>query len=576
MPCRRAAVLIAAVVAVWTAACGHQLPAAGTLDLQLLAINDFHGTIEPPSGSNGRIRDTPAGGLEYLATHLRSLAATSPNTLIVSAGDNIGASPLISGMFHDEPSIEGLSETGLQLSAVGNHELDEGWAELYRMQKGGCHPVDGCQDQTPFAGATFQYLSANILVDPMRVDAQALQRSGWQRDHPGAERQPLFPAYAIREVNGVKVGFIGLTLRGVTSLVSPPGITGLTILPEADAANSAARELESRGVHAIVVLIHEGGVPAGEPGQENPDTCDDFTGPIVAIANAMTDDIGVIVSGHTHRAYVCTIGTKLVTSAASLGRLITDIDLHIDRVTGRIVSKKAANVTVTRDVMPDAAEHTLIAHYAPLAAVVASRVVGSATDTIPQARNAAGESALGDLVTDAMLEAARANGAHVDAALMNSGGIRNDLVPTGGAAAGEAPAVTYGDVFNVLPFGNVVIVKTLTGDAIARILDQQFQRTTRFLQVSRGFTYAWDSTKPAGSRVDRDSIRIDGKPLVMTQEYRIAMVDFLWNGGDDFSIAATESSEPSAVGTDVDVFVSYLSKHSPLAPGPQNRVRRER
>ena len=159
---------------------------------------------------------------------------------------------------------------------------------------------------------------------------------------------------------------------------------------------------------------------------------------------------------------------------------------------------------------------------------------------------------------------------------MNSGGIRNDLVPSGAAAAGEPSPVTYGDVFNVLPFGNVVIVKTLTGDAIARMLDQQFQRTTRFLQVSRGFTYAWDSTKPAGSRVDRDSIRIDGKPLVMTQKYRIAMVDFLWNGGDDFSIAATESSEPSAVGTDVDVFVSYLSKHSPIAPGPQDRVRRER
>jgi 5'-nucleotidase len=175
-----------------------------------------------------------------------------------------------------------------------------------------------------------------------------------------------------------------------------------------------------------------------------------------------------------------------------------------------------------------------------------------------------------------MLEAARASGDHVDAALMNSGGIRNDLVPTGAMAPGRPPAVTYGDVFNVLPFGNVVIVKTLTGDAIARLLDQQFQQSTRFLQVSRGFSYAWDSTKPAGSRVDRNSIRIDGTPLVPTAAYRIAMVDFLWNGGDDFSIAASESSDPSAVGTDVDVFVSYLTKHSPIGPGPQDRVQRER
>jgi 5'-nucleotidase len=563
----------AIVVAAWAATCAHALPAAGTIDVQLLAINDFHGAIDPPAGSNGRIRETPAGGIQYLATHLKTLAATTPNTVIVSAGDNIGATPLISGMFHDEPSIEGLSDAGLQLSAVGNHELDEGWAELYRMQKGGCHPVDGCQDQTPFTGATFRFLSANILVDPSRVAPEALQRSGWQRDNPGAQTRPLFPPYAIREFNGVKVGFIGLTLRGVTSLVSPPGVAGLTILAEADAANAAARDLRARGVRALVVLIHEGGVPAGEPGTENPDTCDDFRGPIIDIAAAMSNDIDVVVSGHSHRAYICTIGTKLVTSAASLSRLITDIDLRIDRSTGRIVAKSAKNVTVTRDVPPNAAETTLIEHYRPLASSVAARPVGTAVSPISQVRNMAGESALGDLVADGMLEGARAIAGRVDVAMTNSGGIRNDLVPSTAAQPGRL-TITFGDVFNVLPFGNIVIVKTMTGDAIGRLLEQQFERTTRYLQVSSGFSYSWDSTKPVGSRVDRASIRIDGKPLVMTERYRVAMVDFLWNGGDEFTIAANESSDPTAVGNDVDVFLSYLAKHSPIAPGRQDRIRR--
>jgi 5'-nucleotidase len=571
---RLSPLFIAVVLAAATSTCGHAPPPTSTVDVQLLAINDFHGAIDTPPGSNGRVGQTTAGGIGYLATHLKTLAATNANTVIVSAGDNIGASPLISGMFHDEPSIEGLSGAGLQLSAVGNHELDEGWAELYRMQKGGCHPVDGCQDQTPFAGAAFQFLSANIRLDPARVDAAALRRSGWPRDHPGTQAQPLFPPYAIKTFNGVKVGFIGLTLRGVTTLVSPPGLAGLTVLPEAEAANAAARELHAMGVNAVVVLIHEGGIPAGEPGLENPNTCVGFRGPIVDIANAMSSDIDVIVSGHTHRAYVCTIGTKLVTSALSLSRLITDIDLHIDPATGRIVAKTARNVTVTHDVPEDAGETAIIDRYRPFASSVAARPVGAAAGPILQLRNAAGESALGDLVADAMLEGARAVAGHVDVAMTNSGGIRNDLVPSGPPHAG-ALTITYGDVFNVLPFGNIVMVKTMSGDAIARLLEQQFTgRATRYLQVANGLSYSWDSTRDKGSRVDRASIRIDGRPLMAAEKYRVAMVDFLWNGGDEFSVAANESTDPAAVGNDVDVFIAYLARHPRVVGGAQNRIRR--
>jgi 5'-nucleotidase len=493
-------------------ACAHRLPPTGTVDVQILAFNDFHGAIEPPSGSNGRIRQIAAGGVEFLATHLQSLAATNTKTVIVSAGDNIGATPLISGMFHDEPSIEALSAARLKYSAVGNHELDEGWAELQRIQKGGCHPVDGCQDNTPFAGAQFEFLSANLTIDPSKADPQALALT----QSTGATTRPLFAPSAIEEFDGVKIGFIGLTLSSVGALVSPNGMKGVTVSREAPAANDAARALKARGANAIVVLIHEGGAQRAEAGQEDPNACDAFSGPIIDIANDMSPDIDVVITGHTHRGYICTIGTKLVTSAASLGRLITDIDLRIDRATGRVVGRTARNVLVSRDVPKDEAETTIADHYRSLAARVASRPVGVAAAPITQARNEAGESALGGLVADGLLESARTVAGRVDVALTNTGGIRNDLVPTGPPTA-NGLTITYADVFSVLPFGNVLLVKTMTGDAFVRLLEQQFTgRTIPWLQGSSTLTYAFDSTKPAGSHIDRESIRIDGKPLVPT------------------------------------------------------------
>lgn len=527
------------VVLVFGASCAsHRTPTAnGTVDVQLLAINDFHGALEPPAGANGRIGQTPAGGVEYLATLLRSLAQSNANTVIVSAGDNIGATPLLSGMFHDEPSIEALGAAGLQISAVGNHELDEGWDELYRMQKGGCHPVDGCQDNTPFAGATFQYLSANLLVDPATAPAEMVRRSGWKT--ASSQPEPLFPPYTIREFNGIRIGFIGLTLRGVGSIVSPVAMRGLVVQPEAGVANQIARTLRAQGVRTIVVLIHEGGVPKGDPGQEDPNTCEDFRGAIVDIAHEMSSDIDVIVSGHTHRAYICTIDTKLVTSASSFSRLITDIDLQIDRATGRVTTKNAKNVIVTHDVARSAAETAVIDHYRPFAASVAMKPVGMSAAPIPAVRNAAGESALGDIIADGMLEGARAVAGHVDFAFTNAGGIRSDLVPSGSSGT-----ITFSDLFNVLPFNNIVMVKTLTGDAIARMLEQQ--TLIKVLQVSSNVRYAWDPQKPQGNRVNRASIQIDGKPLVPTERYRVATVDFVWNGGDDFTVA-TEGTDPSTL-----------------------------
>ncbi len=543
------------------------------VDVQVIAFNDFHGNLEPPTGSNGRIGQTVSGGVEFMATHIASLRAENPNTIVVSAGDNIGATPLISGLFHDEPSIEALNALGLQVSAVGNHELDEGWWELLRMANGGCHPTDGCQGRSSFAGARFEFLAANVTLDAGRAPADKLVASRWK---PSKGQPPtLFPPSTIKVVGGVKVGFIGLTLEGAPKIVSPAALTGLAFYPEAAAANEQARALRRKGASAVVVLIHEGGDPTGR----DPNGCEGMTGPIVDIVAAMSADIDVVVSGHTHRSYICMMGTTLVTSAESYSRLVTDIDLQVDPKTRRVVAKHARNVITSRDVPPASVETQLIAHYRPMADKVGARQVGSVLATVDRAGDESRETALGEMVADAMLEASAGvakGGAQV--ALVNIGGVRADLTRPAGAAPGTPTPVTFSDVFNVLPFGNITIVKTMTGDALARLLNEQFdQRQGRWemLQVSKGFSYAFDSTKSDGQRVDRSSLTIDGKPVAMTDTVRVAAVDFVWTGGDRFTVVK-EGTDPTTVGDVLDEFIDYLGRHSPVSPGSRGRVHRVR
>ena len=312
--------------------------------VQLLAINDFHGNLQPPTGSAGRIATGPgqtvdAGGVQYLATWIKSLRTTNPNTITVGAGDLIGASPLISGLFHDEPTIESMNAIGLDVTGVGNHEFDEGVAELLRMQFGnqlggnGCHPVDGCQDGTPFGGALFQYLAANVFYEHTE--------------------NTILPPYEIRKVGNAKIAFIGLTLEGTPLIVTPAGVAGLEFRPEIGVINNLVADLRAnQGVRAFVVLIHQGGQQnAPFPlGYQDSDRCDNFTGDIIPIVNGLSPQVDVVVSAHTHQPYICRINGKLVTSAASFGRLITDIDLRIDHQTKDIESATAHNVIVRRDV----------------------------------------------------------------------------------------------------------------------------------------------------------------------------------------------------------------------------------
>jgi 5'-nucleotidase len=526
-----------------------------TVDVQLLAVNDFHGNLEPPAGSSGRIGSINAGGAEYLATHIANLRATNPNTVVVSAGDLIGASPLLSALFHDEPTIEAFNEIGLDFNAVGNHEFDEGEQELLRMQDGGCHPEDGCVDGDGFEGADFRFLAANVV----------------RKDNG----KTLFPPYKIRTFAGARVAFIGMTLEGTPGIVTPSGITNLEFLDEADTVNALVPKLKAKGVESIVVLLHEGGAQVA-PAPYN--GCVGISGAIVDIVNRMDPEVDAIISGHTHNAYNCVLNGKLVTSAASFGRIVTGVDLTIDRATGEVTSMSANNVIVTREVPKDMAMTSLIARYNAIVAPIANRVIGSITADITGTANAAGESALGDVIADGQrLATAPADLGGAVVAFMNPGGIRANLTYASGTAGEGDGNVTYGEMFTVQPFGNNLVTMTLTGAQIDTLLEQQFDNPApgqnRILQVSNGFTYAWSASAPVGDRVDPASIAINGTTIDPAASYRVTVNSFLADGGDNFAVLKLGTDRLGGA-VDTDALEAYFAANSPVAPGPQNRITR--
>lgn len=521
------------------------------VEVQVLAINDFHGNLQPPSGSSGRIGTVNAGGAEYLATHIRALEATNPNTIVVSAGDLIGASPLLSALFHDEPTIEAMNLIGLDLNAVGNHEFDEGVDELIRMQEGGCHPVDGCLDGDEFGGADFRFLAANVV---------------WKESG-----ETVFPAYQIRSFQGARVAFVGVVTRTTPTIVTPSGVAGLEFIDEAEAVNALVPELTRKRVRAIVVLVHEGGFPTGGYNE-----CPGISGPIVDIVNRMHPDVDVVISGHTHAAYNCVINEKLVTSASSFGRLVTDVDLVVSRTTGDIVSAAANNVIVTRDVAKAADQTALIARYDAIAAPLANRVIGSITADIRRTANAAGESALGDVIADGQLLATAPVGfGEAVVAFMNPGGIRADLTYAASPAGEGDGNVTYGEMFAVQPFGNSLVTMSLTGAQIDTLLEQQFvgcgQSSNRILQVSAGFSYTWSQPGGACSKVDPATIKLGGVVLNPAATYRVTVNSFLADGGDNFSVLRDGTNRLGGA-LDLDAMESYFAVNSPVPPGPQNRI----
>lgn len=550
------------------------------VEVKILAINDFHGQLESPGTFRAVPDDSlpriPVGGIDWLAGYIHAIKREHPNTTVVSAGDLIGATPLISALFHDEGTIETMNRAGLEINAVGNHEFDEGKNELLRMQSGGCHPTDPntCQGArvgtpVPFEGAKFQFLAANVIENDTG--------------------NTLFPGYVIREYEGVKVGFIGLTLKETPSIVTPSGVAGLTFADEASTINQLVRKLKRQRVRAIVVLIHQGGVTPAIQSAATINGCEgNLEGsPIRSIVSRLSKDVDLVISGHTHRAYNCLLPTRNpkhripVVSANSQGRVLSVIDLKLDRFSGRVKSITPVNIVVDRNntsITPDADIRDIVDAYREIARPVANRVIGSITQTLSRSANAAGESILGRIIADAQLAATQApelGGAQI--AFMNPGGIRANLEFASSDAGEGDGKVTYGEAFTVQPFGNSLVTMTLTGAQIKILLEQQFtgcpnhQPFNRILQVSRNFSYTWNREGLDCDRIDPASMMLGGEKIDPSAAYRVTVNSFLADGGDLFTVL-TEGVDRLGGALDLDALEAYIARNTPVAADETARI----
>lgn len=548
-----AAAALAAVAVVATPASAQH--AAPTTDVRLIAFNDFHGNLEPPLGSSGRVTlsdgtKVDAGGAAYLATHVKQLESQVRNSLVLSAGDNVGASPLTSALFHDEPTIDFLNAIGVEASVVGNHEFDEGYAELQRLQRGGCHPTDGCQFDKRFTGADFPFLGSNVYFDN------------------GA---PALLPFTVKISGGVPIGIIGATLKDLPTVVTPDAIKGLEFGDEVEAINRTSGWLDRLGIKAQVVLLHQG----DNTGAGGPDDCNVAPGPATAIAQHVSGSVDAIFTGHSHQQYNCVINDpkgnpRVVIQGASFGRLLSVVDLKVDLRTRDVVRSqtKAHNEIVTRDVTPDPAVTTLVDQAKAKSAPIANRRVGTITAALKAAGAPSGESPLGDVIADAQLEATTGNGAQI--AITNPGGIRADLTYASSPAGEGDGVVTYGEAFTVQPFSNIMQTVTLTGANLKAVLEQQWTATsTRILQISSTLHYTYSASAPIGSRIS--NITVGGVPVAENASFRVSVNNFLAAGGDGFT-EFTKGTALTGGPVDLDAFTAYLSAHPGIAPPPADRI----
>jgi 5'-nucleotidase len=543
-------------------------PPGQLIDLQLLAFNDYHGHLE--ADGNGAVGDvSDAGGGEYLAAKLAELRNGNRYSMTVAAGDLIGGSPAFSGLFHDEPSVESLNAMGLDLSSVGNHEFDEGVTELLRMQLGGCHPDDGCYfDDDPYGGADFRWLAANTVNED-------------------TGKTPL-PTYAIRRIQNVKVAFIGMTLEATSTLVAAEGIQGWDFLDEVETANALVPILRRKGVKAIVVLLHEGGSQNPPPGEV--DSCENISGPIVAINDALSPEIDVLITGHTHLPYNCLLpdaagNDRIVTSAYSYGRVVSEFNLVLDKRTKdfrRDLGSATNHVVNQAELLPDPAVTAVIDKWQPLFDESGNIPVGTISADITRGGDPTGsdrgvESSAGNLVADAQAWSTSATG--VDVAFMNPGGVRSDLTYAASGDEGDG-VVTYGEAFTFQPFGNTILTFPMSGAQVVSVLEEQCQpagssRPFLHLGVSDGFTYDLSTTIANGecTAITVSNIMVNGDPLDTAATYMVTANSFLADGGDNFTTFA-EIDPGSRIdgGNDLEALSNYLAAFSPVEPPSTDRV----
>ncbi|MEO7734316.1 MAG: bifunctional metallophosphatase/5'-nucleotidase, partial [Kofleriaceae bacterium] len=542
---------------------------AGTtpiVTVQILAFNDFHGHLKPPSPANASVIVPPsdpaattgspipgsvnyrisAGGAVYFAAHINRLRATNPNTIVVSAGDMTGASPLLSAMYNDEPTINVMNAIGVSYHAVGNHEFDHGVPELRRLQNGGCDPTShtdsggSCFIDPGFAGAQFEFLAANV------------EQSGGQT---------LFPAYAIKTIAGASIAFVGMTLRGTPAGTTPGATAGLVFKDEVATVNALVPSLKNQHVDSIVVVLHQGGAQAGTYND-----CDAFTGSsIAAIVDGLDPAVDVVVSAHTHQSYNCVRGNRLLTSAASFGRVLTQIELTIDRNLHKVISKQANNIAITRTISPDPAVRTLVDRYAALSAPIAQRDVGTITADIANFPGANGEIPLSDVIADSMLAG---TGADVAFAGGNSS-LRDAMLYKQYASEGDG-VVTFEKAFSIMPFQNKILRVRCTGQQIVDAIQKtSFVPSPSSIQIA-GLTYSWATSRADGTgrnAADPQTFVIHGAPLQPDATYNVAVSDFMIG----FE-SIRDCQSPVVIDVDMNMFVAYLEAHRPLAPPPRNRI----
>ena len=565
------------------------LPAA-PFTVKVIGFNDYHGQLEAAGtfGTSTTVAAAdrpPVGGADFLAAHVAELKKQNANNVVVGAGDFIGATPLISALFNDEPAIETLNRIGLEFNAVGNHEFDKGSAELLRLQNGGCKITNGVQDPNsckgaavgtpvPYEGAKFKWLSANVVKT--------------------ADGKTLLPAYGTKEFNGVKVAFIGMTLKATPTVVTPTGVAGLEFRDEAATVNALVPELRAQGIESIVVLVHQGGSQTGTLGDINGCAGDLAGSDIAAIVKQLDNAVDLVVSGHSHQVYNCKLPnatgrTIPVTSAASQGRVLSDIDLTINPATKDVTAATATNRLVVRNnaaVPANAVITKIIADYNTLIAPIANVVIGSISAAVPNARaDGACNNLAGNLIADAQLAAtsSTAFGGAV-AAFINGGGVRDVgfTFPSSTASEGDGN-VTYREAFTVQPFGNSLVTMSLTTQNVKDFLEEQFAgcigqgaTTTRVALPSAGFKYNWDGAKACGSRVSGVSIRtgtatetlVDAAGVVQnpTKTYRITVNNFMATGGDGFS-TLTKGTNLLGGSQDIDALTAYMTTNF-KAPKP--------
>jgi 5'-nucleotidase len=527
------------------AAAGCATPGREPLTLNLVAMNDFHGNLEPSkytytSAATGKSDTLRAGGIEALSGALAAWRKEDKDLLFIGAGDLIGASPALSSMWADEPSIEAMNLLGLRVSSVGNHEFDQGRKELLRQQAGGCdspRPGKACRLTPNYGGARFTYLAANVL--------------------DSATGKPFMPAYRIEEVKGVKVGVVGAVLQGTASVAVASAIAGLDFIDEAEAINKALPQMRADGAKVFVALIHEGGHTATPPDQP---ACNDLKGGIVDIVKKLDPAIRLVITGHSHQGYLCKVDGRVVTQADAAGHLLSRIAVKVDPASGAVADIEVRNVVMNPEQFPaDPKVSAFLAGVKERSRAALSRPLGKlGTPTVARKASEAGESPLGSLIADAVLAATQAQGAQIG--FMNNGGIRKDL-----ETSDAALTTNFGHAQAVLPFGNTLVVMDLSGAQLRRLLEQQWQRPgasgATILQVSQGLSYTWDEQRPLGQRLVPGSLKFKGAPVEDGKTYRVVANNFLAEGGDHFPEFARGTNRVDTRIVDLDALSDYIAKH---------------